>query len=332
MQKNRILSPAGAVALAAAVVLASGCGGGGSGGGRSRSGSGASAGSGTGGGAPPARTPAPTVTVTVDPILAQGASGSGVMALQALLNAWRMRAGIPAIAQDGDFGPATLAAVERFQADRGLPVTGIVWQNTWDALREPLSSDRLGAIDPIGTPATPDLYIGPTSTPDVAIHVLPPVEVRPGRFASPLLYQSQMAIDADGAGPAWQSDPWGQPGTSLTWPNGEALDPLVTPYFVLPIGFEALHPEVKLSDIAAIVHRDRVTYALYGDRGPRGKIGEASILTAGRLGIPANPAHGGAPHGVTTIIFPGSGTGAPLHASEIDAVGRALFAKAGGRP
>lgn len=293
-----------------------------------------------GGGTPPASSspppssagPAATVTVTVDPILAEGASGNAVAALQALLNNRRAREGVALLAPDGRFGPSTRAAVERFQADHGLPVTGIVWQPTWDALRTPLTADVLGTIDPYGTPTTPDVYAGPTTTPDVAIHVLPPIEVRPGVLERPLLFQSQMTIDADGAGPAWRSDPNGQPSTSLSWPGGAALDPLVTPYFVLPIGFEAAHPEVRLGDLAAIVHRGRVTYAIYGDRGPRGKIGEASILAAGRLGIHANPSQGGVSGGVTYIVFPGSGAGRPQPAADVDVAGRDLFVKAGGRP
>jgi hypothetical protein len=35
---------------------------------------------------------------------------------------------------DGDYGPSTAAAVEKFQAARGLPVTGTLDAETWDAL------------------------------------------------------------------------------------------------------------------------------------------------------------------------------------------------------
>ena len=44
-----------------------------------------------------------------------------------------LEAGDP-VAIDGDFGPKTQAAVERFQSAHRLPITGIVDQPTWDAL------------------------------------------------------------------------------------------------------------------------------------------------------------------------------------------------------
>lgn len=38
---------------------------------------------------------------------------------------------IPAIVPDGIYGPKTKAAVEKFQAVFGLPVSGVVDYNTW---------------------------------------------------------------------------------------------------------------------------------------------------------------------------------------------------------
>jgi peptidoglycan hydrolase-like protein with peptidoglycan-binding domain len=35
---------------------------------------------------------------------------------------------------DGDYGPSTTAAAEKFQAARGLPVTGTLDAETWGAL------------------------------------------------------------------------------------------------------------------------------------------------------------------------------------------------------
>jgi hypothetical protein len=40
---------------------------------------------------------------------------------------------------DSDFGPATERCVKNFQADKGLPVTGIVDQSTYEKLVEPLA-------------------------------------------------------------------------------------------------------------------------------------------------------------------------------------------------
>jgi hypothetical protein len=52
---------------------------------------------------------------------------------------------------DGQFGDQTLAGVERFQEDQGLPVTGVVDETTWEAL-SPQScgndTNENGYIDP----------------------------------------------------------------------------------------------------------------------------------------------------------------------------------------
>ncbi|HZV01803.1 MAG TPA: GH25 family lysozyme [Planctomycetota bacterium] len=62
--------------------------------------------------------------------LREGATGSEVVTLQRAL----ATAGFSPGAQDGDFGPATLAAVEAFQAAKGLTVDGVVGPATWAAL------------------------------------------------------------------------------------------------------------------------------------------------------------------------------------------------------
>lgn len=43
---------------------------------------------------------------------------------------------LPQLVVDGVFGERTLEAVMRFQQEAGLPVTGIVDQVTWDAIRD----------------------------------------------------------------------------------------------------------------------------------------------------------------------------------------------------
>lgn len=59
----------------------------------------------------------------------QGASGRIVRILQGLLCAWGYTVSI-----DGQFGPKTTAAVEKFQAKYAKPVDGIVGKITWNAL------------------------------------------------------------------------------------------------------------------------------------------------------------------------------------------------------
>jgi len=64
------------------------------------------------------------------PVLALGASGSVVTALQQGLKKYSTPATDPGPA-DGDFGPKTEAAVKAYQQDRAIHVDGIVGDQTW---------------------------------------------------------------------------------------------------------------------------------------------------------------------------------------------------------
>lgn len=70
-----------------------------------------------------------------DPILQQGDYGAAVYELQTLLNAKGAK-----LVTDGDFGPATTAAVIKFQQQNGLVADGIVGPKTWAALRKPVET------------------------------------------------------------------------------------------------------------------------------------------------------------------------------------------------
>lgn len=75
--------------------------------------------------------------------LAIGANGLLVEGLQRTLNA---QAKPPAnLTVDGDFGPATKAAVVAFQESRGLTATGIVDAKTWQALGTIVDEDAVDA-------------------------------------------------------------------------------------------------------------------------------------------------------------------------------------------
>ncbi|MBQ8388865.1 MAG: peptidoglycan-binding protein [Clostridia bacterium] len=67
--------------------------------------------------------------------LSVGQSGEEVRDLQALINrAARNYPYIPTVAEDGDFGPATEAALRRVQENSGLPVSGVAGPLTWYTL------------------------------------------------------------------------------------------------------------------------------------------------------------------------------------------------------
>ena len=65
-------------------------------------------------------------------ILKQGSKGNSVRALQLLLVGNNCFCG--SSGADGDFGSATLSAVQKYQAKKGLEVDGIVGKNTWTSL------------------------------------------------------------------------------------------------------------------------------------------------------------------------------------------------------
>lgn len=82
---------------------------------------------------PPRPRPAPAAPAPSGrPTLKQGSRGDAVRTLQTALNRWYPR--LPAIAQDGNFGPATKARVIYFQKRAGLVTDGIVGPKSWSAL------------------------------------------------------------------------------------------------------------------------------------------------------------------------------------------------------
>ena len=100
--------------------------------------------------APPVTTPTAPVTVTVTSTptttapateapaqtLSPGATGAQVKLLQQALNKLGYSVGTP----DGNYGPATQQAVEKFQASHNLGVDGVVGEQTLAALRQALAS------------------------------------------------------------------------------------------------------------------------------------------------------------------------------------------------
>ncbi len=74
-----------------------------------------------------------------------GAKGDSVKTVQEYLNAVaRVYPEIPEVMADGSFGPATRAAVEAFQTQFGLPVTGAVGIETWYELARQFDETTAG--------------------------------------------------------------------------------------------------------------------------------------------------------------------------------------------
>jgi hypothetical protein len=149
-----------------------------------------------------------------------------------------------------------------------------------------------------------------------------------GRVSGAVFWKADMDIDCDGVLTArcnTNTDPSFLPGTALE-PGGRPLNAETTRYMVIPQGtgtFNYGKHNIKLGAVVAIVYEKRVTFAVFGDTGPKNIIGEASYATAKTLGIDPDPATGGADSGVTYIVFKGTKVANPHSNSSIARAGKA---------
>ncbi|MEU8651465.1 glycoside hydrolase family 75 protein [Streptomyces sp. NPDC048737] len=124
-----------------------------------------------------------------------------------------------------------------------------------------------------------------------------------------VFWTADMDIDCDGRpGPRCNggTDPLFSPATAFQQSDGRHLSAESLPFIVVP-GVSALwnHRDhgVRGGSVAAVVHDDRVLYAVVGDAGPPEVIGEASYAAAEALGVDPDPRVGGVASGVTYIVF-----------------------------
>ncbi|MEV7085940.1 glycoside hydrolase family 75 protein [Streptomyces sp. NPDC093085] len=124
-----------------------------------------------------------------------------------------------------------------------------------------------------------------------------------------VFFDADMDIDCDGEPTARcnrASDPYFQEQTAFTRSDGRYLTAEHLPYIVIPMAsgiWDHRASGIHGGSVAAVIHRNTVQYAVVGDIGPPGIIGEASLATARGLGILTDPAGGGVPSGVTYIVF-----------------------------
>ena len=159
-----------------------------------------------------------------------------------------------------------------------------------------------------------------------------------------LYIDSSMELDTDG----WpdglvRGDPDWQEGTSLRYAdaNHASLNANKVPYFVLPLPTKwASQFKISLGDYAAVICRDRLAFAVFGDQGPPNKLGEGSIallrsLGSERIKPDGHVINAGLEGSAITIVFPESGAvedrkdEATLLAA-IDTKGRKCFQSLGG--
>ncbi|WP_053668168.1 glycoside hydrolase family 75 protein [Streptomyces sp. NRRL B-1140] len=124
-----------------------------------------------------------------------------------------------------------------------------------------------------------------------------------------VFWKADMDIDCDGR-PGTRcnvrTDPYFAASTAYSQSDGRPLSAERLPFIVVPAPsrlWDYRDHGIGGGSVVAVVYRDRVQYAVVGDAGPKGIIGEASYATAKALGIRADPHGGGAPSGVTYIVF-----------------------------
>ncbi|MFJ7998169.1 glycoside hydrolase family 75 protein [Streptomyces sp. NPDC096310] len=155
---------------------------------------------------------------------------------------------------------------------------------------------RAGECDPISS----GLYRTRDDTP-------PTVAVCDTKGA--VFWKADMDIDCDGQLTArcnHEADPYFQEQTAFTQSDGRHLNAEKLPYIVVPMTssiWDHSASGIHGGSVAAVIHADKVQYAVVGDIGPPGIIGEASHAAARGLGILTDPAGGGVPSGVTYIVF-----------------------------
>ncbi|MEU0222242.1 glycoside hydrolase family 75 protein [Streptomyces sp. NPDC006265] len=124
-----------------------------------------------------------------------------------------------------------------------------------------------------------------------------------------VFWKADLDIDCDGSpGPRCnrRTDPYFAASTAYAQSDGRPLSAERLPFIVVPAPsdlWDYRDHGIGGGSVVAVVYRDRVQYAVVGDTGPQGILGEASYATAKALGIRADPHGGGAPSGVTYIVF-----------------------------
>ncbi|WP_367574832.1 glycoside hydrolase family 75 protein [Streptomyces griseoaurantiacus] len=127
-----------------------------------------------------------------------------------------------------------------------------------------------------------------------------------------VFWKADMDIDCDGRPGRYcnrRTDPHFARSTAFQGADGHRLDAEKVPYIVVPEPSRIWNHRadgIRGGSVAAVIHGDRLEYAVVGDTGPRDIIGEASYAAAKGLGIRPDPRGGGTDGDVTYVVFPDS--------------------------
>jgi hypothetical protein len=161
------------------------------------------------------------------------------------------------------------------------------------------------------------------------------------RLNGAIYWQSGMAVDCDGRADTCANgkslgsssatqhcpsdDPTNDDVTSFNEANGKPLQAGMVPYVVISqdiTNVTGLDNSNTGGNVVAVIYKNKLIFAVFGDQGPVGYVGESSYMTAASLGINPDPNTGGTSGPVTYIVFTGMGAvpqdlGDPLEAWQI---------------
>jgi hypothetical protein len=133
-----------------------------------------------------------------------------------------------------------------------------------------------------------------------------------------VFWKADMDIDCDGIRTTQcneNTDCCFQPDTFCHSSTDNPLNAAQLPYVVVPSAssiWDYRNFQIGCGTVVAVIFNNQVLYAVVGDTGPTGIIGEASYATANSLGINPDPSNGGTDSGVTYIVFQGSQRVSPI--------------------
>jgi hypothetical protein len=128
-----------------------------------------------------------------------------------------------------------------------------------------------------------------------------------------VFWKSDMDIDCDGIRTTQcneNTDCCYQNDTFCHDTNNRPLNSANLPYIVVPSTssiWNYTQYGIACGQVVAVMYNGKIAYAVMGDTGPPGIIGEGSYSLAKLLGINPDPSNGGTDSGVTFLIFTGSG-------------------------
>lgn len=153
-----------------------------------------------------------------------------------------------------------------------------------------------------------------------------------------LYFDSVLNLDTDGS-IYYAQDAQGQAQTSIENADGSPVDSNTIPYFVLPEKNFYQRFGIKLGDVAAVIYKSKIEFAVfadeYGHQHLEEQLGEGSIALHRALGhetiIDGKLIDEAIDWGVITIVFPASGVEGDAQTPEkIRAIGKRLFRALGG--